>query len=95
MADNLIIKADPDSKPSPGAFDEDLYEDAGDLEFNTDPASQAMYLAKVPKYLWEQWSKLDDDAQIRIGTIRQVEHKDVNGQPSVCSPRGITKEESC
>ncbi|KAH8593699.1 transcription initiation factor IIF, beta subunit [Bisporella sp. PMI_857] len=76
MAD-LLVKPDPDSK-SPGVFDEDIYEDAGDLEFNNDPAFQSVYMAKVPRYVWEAWSKLNDtlanmsdDAEIRIGTIRQ------------------------
>jgi transcription initiation factor TFIIF subunit beta len=75
MADNLIIKADPDAKggASPAAFkdEEDIYEDAGDLEFNTDDHFQGLYLAKLPKHLWDAWSKLDDDAEIHIGTIRK------------------------
>lgn len=73
MADSLI-KPDPDSKggASPAAFnDEDIYEDAGDLEFNPDPEFQKLYLARVPRYVWEAWTKLDDDAEIHIGTIRQ------------------------
>lgn len=73
MAD-LSIKADPDAPgtgASPAAFsEEDIYEDAGDLEFNTALPYQGVYLAKVPKYVWESWSKLDDDAEIQIGTIR-------------------------
>jgi len=73
MAEYLGIKPDPDAKvASPGVFDEDVYEDAGDLEFNSDPAMQRMYLAKIPKYLWDQWAKLDDDAEIQIGTIRSI-----------------------
>ncbi|TVY85447.1 Transcription initiation factor IIF subunit beta [Lachnellula suecica] len=83
MAD-LSIKADPDAPgagASPAAFsEEDIYEDAGDLEFNTDPNFQSLYLAKVPKYVWEAWSKLDDDAEIQIGTIRNTT---VTGQDGV------------
>jgi transcription initiation factor TFIIF subunit beta len=72
MADTLV-KPDPDALgASPAAFtDDDIYEDAGDLEFNTDLEFQKLYLARVPKYLWESWSKLDDDAEIQIGTVRQ------------------------
>jgi transcription initiation factor TFIIF subunit beta len=73
MADSLI-KPDPDSTggASPAALnDEDIYEDAGDLEFNPDPEFQKLYLARVPRYVWEAWTKLDDDAEIHIGTIRQ------------------------
>jgi transcription initiation factor TFIIF subunit beta len=73
MADPLI-KLDPETQgASPGPFSEDdIYEDAGDLEFNLDPNFQKLYLARVPKFLWEAWSKLDDDAEIHIGTIRQM-----------------------
>jgi transcription initiation factor TFIIF subunit beta len=74
MADTLI-KPDPDIKgASPGvlAADDDIYEDAGDLEFNTNHTWQALYLARVPKGLWEAWSKLDDDAEIELGTIRST-----------------------
>ncbi|PBP26182.1 transcription initiation factor IIF [Diplocarpon rosae] len=66
------IKMDPEAAGSPsGLSEEDIYEEAGDLEFNTNPAFQSLYLARVPKYVWEAWSKLDDDAEIPIGTIRQ------------------------
>ena len=66
------IKPDPDALgASPSLLDEDdIYEDAGDLEFNNDPKYQSLYLARVPNYVWEAWSKLDDDAEIQIGTIR-------------------------
>jgi hypothetical protein len=77
MADTYIkpeVKPDPDALgASPSALDEDdIYEDAGDLEFNTDPKYQSLYLARVPKYVWEAWSKLDDDAEIQIGTVRMT-----------------------
>ncbi|RQM05217.1 hypothetical protein DH86_00004234, partial [Scytalidium sp. 3C] len=77
-----VIKPDPDAPgASPANFEEDdIYEDAGDLEFNTDPKFQTLYLARVPKYLWEAWSKLDDDAEIRIGTIRQTSEVTPDGQ---------------
>lgn len=80
-----FIKADPDTKPdSPGVLDdEDIYEDAGDLEFNTDPKFQAVYLARVPKYLWEAWAHLDDDAEIRIGTVRQTKEIAPDGREKV------------
>ncbi|KAI9048098.1 hypothetical protein LZ554_007894 [Drepanopeziza brunnea f. sp. 'monogermtubi'] len=70
--EDVKIKPDPENEGSPaGLSEEDIYEEAGDLEFNPDPAFQKLYLARVPKYLWEAWSKLDDDAEIQIGTIRQ------------------------
>ena len=70
MADS-VIKPDPDAPgASPAPLDDDIYEDAGDLEFNSDPAYSKLYLARVPRYVWEAWSKLDEDAEIQIGTIR-------------------------
>ncbi|PMD26592.1 hypothetical protein NA56DRAFT_654403 [Hyaloscypha hepaticicola] len=93
MADPLI-KPDPETQgASPGHFSEDdIYEDAGDLEFNTDPAFQRLYLARVPKFLWEAWSKLDDDAEIHIGTIRQVTVTDPNGEQSLAEHQMVPKE---
>jgi hypothetical protein len=81
MADTLI-KPDPEAPgASPAALsEEDIYEDAGDLEFNSDPVFQSLYLARVPKYVWEAWSKLDDEAEIQIGTLRMAIVKDANGQ---------------
>ena len=64
------IKPDPDSTgASPAAHtDDDLYEDAGDLEFGG--ADKALYLTRVPKFLWESWSQLDDNQEVTIGTVR-------------------------
>lgn len=84
MADT-VIKPDPDAKgASPGVLgaDDDIYEDAGDLEFNANPAWQTLYLARVPKGVWEAWSKLDDDAEIELGTIRST---------TVIKPDGTTE----
>lgn len=79
---SMSIKPDPDSYGSspPAVPEEDIYEDAGDLEFNTAEAYQTLYLAKLPKFLWEAWSHLDDDAEIRIGTIRQTDIVGPGGQ---------------
>ena len=64
------IKPETDSAPaSPSAHsDEDIYEDAGDLDFAG--TTQGIYLTRIPKFLWETWSKLEDDDDIRLGTIR-------------------------
>lgn len=72
------IKPDPDSKEGIGSFDdeEDLYEDAGDLDFTN--ATQNVWLSRIPRSLWEHWSKLDgdDDEEIQVGTIR------IEGEPN-------------
>ena len=64
------IKLEPDSlyELSGVQSDEDLYEDAGDLDFSG--AIQGIYLTRIPRLLWENWSKLDDDQEIQIGTVR-------------------------
>lgn len=65
-----LIKPDPDSigaSPAPRT-DDDLYEDAGDLEFAG--SDQALYLTRLPKFLWERWSQLDDNQEVTIGTVR-------------------------
>lgn len=81
MADSTYIKPEPYIKPDPEAIpaapvdDDDLYEDAGDLEFFDQFGDQGSfgqaYLARVPKDLWEAWDSLPDDAEIEIGTMRQ------------------------
>lgn len=64
------IKPDPDSKEAVGEIidEDDIYEDAGDLDFSN--AGQNLWLSRIPRSLWEYWSKLDDDEEIEIGTIR-------------------------
>lgn len=64
------IKQDPDSKDTVLADidEEDLYEDAGDLDFTS--AGQSVWLSRLPRQLWEHWAHLDDDEEIEIGTMR-------------------------
>ncbi|KAL8712443.1 MAG: hypothetical protein Q9220_003291 [cf. Caloplaca sp. 1 TL-2023] len=64
------IKVEPPSNPaSPAAAsDEDIYEDAGDLDFSK--AVQGLYLTRIPRYLWDNWANLEDDQEIQLGTIR-------------------------
>jgi len=73
MADPVRIKPDPEAAGSP--FAEDEMDESTDLEFYN-PNEQngtfnRMYLARLPKYVWDAWSSLDDDAEIQIGKIRQ------------------------
>ena len=54
---------------SPGVhIDEDIYEDAGDLDFTG--SDQSVFLTRLPKFLWDSWSKLDDNQEIQIGRVR-------------------------
>lgn len=75
--------------------EEDLYEDAGDLEFySKDPAAQneTLYLARVPKYVWENWMKvterMGDNDEIRIGTMRTWNEKQKDGSQDVSQTTG-------
>ncbi|KAI1434705.1 transcription initiation factor IIF, beta subunit-domain-containing protein [Xylaria sp. CBS 124048] len=89
---DLTIKTDPSLDTDaimdsiPGVMsDEDVYEDAGDLEFNDfNPATNPnadIYLTHVPKYLHNAWSHLDDDEEIRIGTVRKWTEIGRDGRP--------------
>ena len=68
--DAMYIKDDPDSKDTVLADldDDDLYEDAGDLDFTM--AAQNVWMSRLPRQLWEHWSQLDDDEEIEIGRVR-------------------------
>ena len=72
MTDQVRIKPEPDAG-SP--FVEDELDESTDLEFydktGGNDAYSRMYLARLPNSLWKAWSKLDDDAEIQIGKIRQ------------------------
>ena len=73
------VKSEQDSAagtPS-AASDDDIYEDAGDLDFS---GVKDAYLLRLPRWLWENWSQIDDDEPIKLGTVR-VENlgKDRNG----------------
>lgn len=70
------VKAEVKDEPSasPPAFeDDDLYEDAGDLNFY-DPNGPADFnnvsLMRVSNDLWKRWSDLNDDQEVQIGTMR-------------------------
>ncbi|GAP86307.1 putative transcription initiation factor iif [Rosellinia necatrix] len=87
------IKPDPSIKPDPDAMgslsgamsDDDIYEDAGDLEFTdlnttTNPAAADIYLTHVPGYLHQAWANLNDDEEIQIGTVRKWIEVGKNGR---------------
>lgn len=65
-----MLKPDPDAKPeaSGPVSDDDIYEDTGDLDFSN--SMQDVWLTRIPKMLWENWSRLEDDEEVQIGSIR-------------------------
>ncbi|KAI4256795.1 MAG: hypothetical protein L6R42_006012 [Xanthoria sp. 1 TBL-2021] len=92
------VKVQPPSaaaSPAPQS-DDDIYEDAGDLDFSH--AVQGLYLTRIPKYLWESWSTLDDDEEIRIGTVRveggleDVKRMSLFLSPQIATQKNIPKE---
>ncbi|KAK8181804.1 transcription initiation factor IIF, beta subunit-domain-containing protein [Phyllosticta capitalensis] len=70
MEEDAPIKPDPDTA-SPGGFvDDDMFEDTGELNIPPDfPASQQVWLTRVPKWLWEKLADFDDDEEIEIGRV--------------------------
>lgn len=77
--EGVYLKPDPETAGASPPTDDDIYEDTGDLEFNTDPNYQNLYLARIPKYLWKEWSELDDDTEIQLGTVRITTTKNADG----------------
>lgn len=75
------IKSEPASvDASPSALsDDDIYEDTGDLDFSN---IQKVYLMRLPAWLWENWSSIDEDEPIELGTVRVEDiGPDSNGEP--------------
>lgn len=102
MADSGFVKSEfvkPEPAASPMAIDEDdLFEDAGDLDFydKSTPGNtfETLYLARVPKYMWDAWikltEKLGDDDEIQIGTLRTWNEPQMDTMTDG-SPRELTK----
>ncbi|KAL8952949.1 MAG: hypothetical protein Q9222_001168 [Ikaeria aurantiellina] len=85
--ENAHIKVEPPSNAaSPAAAsDEDIYEDAGDLDFSK--AVQGLYLTRIPRYLWDNWANLEDDQEVQLGTIRvEGSLEDVKRMSLILSP---------
>ncbi|KAK8048582.1 transcription factor IIF beta subunit [Apiospora phragmitis] len=80
------VKPEPeDASASPAVMsDDELYEDAGDLEFydTTSPTepSANLYLTHVPKYLYDQWAQLKEDEEVEVGRVRRWIETDKNGE---------------
>lgn len=73
---DITIKPEPmEDTPSPSDEDDDLYEDTGDLDFSQ--SQQQLWLSHIPRTLWDTLSKLQDDEEMEIGTIR-VEGPETN-----------------
>lgn len=77
------------ASPAPeSSDDEDLYEDAGDLEFyEKKPNNENLYSARLPQYLWKKWAalveRMGDDEEIQLGTLRTWNEPDSSGKQVV------------
>ncbi|RDA86621.1 hypothetical protein CP532_1044 [Ophiocordyceps camponoti-leonardi (nom. inval.)] len=88
MADAAsFVKPEPEEeKPTVPLEDDDLDEDAGDLEYYDKTVNnhqfETLYLARVPRYMWDAWLKiaerLGDDDEIQIGTLRTWNQSEVD-----------------
>ncbi|KAL9121820.1 MAG: hypothetical protein Q9187_001627 [Circinaria calcarea] len=82
------IKLDPDSStalPKGSSWEEDVYEDAGDLDFGE--SANGVYLIRIPRFLWKAWSQMDDDQEVQLGTVRVEGHLgDVKRMSLLLSP---------
>lgn len=79
---SIKLEGQPLEEPTSVLSDEDLYEDAGDLDYAG--STQALILTRIPKFLWESWTQLGDDDEIQIGTIRY--EGDPEDPKRVCYP---------
>lgn len=94
MADTDFVKPDND-EGTPKVEDDDLVEETVDLEFYDktlpDNIFDTLYLARVPKYMWEAWEKLidrlGDDDEVQIGTLRTWNEPGEGDAPDVTKLR--------
>ncbi|KAI9709318.1 MAG: hypothetical protein M1820_003438 [Bogoriella megaspora] len=69
--ENETIKSEFKSSNLADNDDDDIYEDTGELKIPAVPSREdAVWLARVPDYLWEALSGLNDDDEIEIGKMR-------------------------
>ncbi|CAZ85590.1 unnamed protein product [Tuber melanosporum] len=77
------IKPDPDVKIEDAdikaevldADDDELYEDAGDLDMSK--GDKAVWLVKLPSFVAERWNEIDDNEEIVLGVVK-VNPKDTS-----------------
>ena len=84
--EEIRIKADPDSPATIPrlSWEEDVYEDAGDLDF--EHMVQKTFLMRLPKFLWKIWSQVEDDEEIHLGKVRiESQQGDIRRVSTFCS----------
>ena len=72
--DSSFIKPEPDEDHPMRMLDDDDYEDTGELGF-PDQVPGA-WAARIPRLLFEHWSKIDEDHEIQLGVVRHLKRSD-------------------
>ena len=67
-ASSMMIKDEAMDDALSPYMEDDIYEDAGDLDFTN--AEKRVWLSHIPRSLWETLSTLEGDDEIEIGTLR-------------------------
>lgn len=67
-ASSMMIKDEAMEDALSPYMEEDIYEDAGDLDFAN--AQKKVWLSHIPRSLWETLSTMEGDDEIEIGTLR-------------------------
>ncbi|KAF2754134.1 hypothetical protein EJ05DRAFT_479682 [Pseudovirgaria hyperparasitica] len=72
VEDDMKIKPDPEDEAEGGFADDDEYEDTGELTMPRE--EQEIWLAKVPKWMWEALSEANDSEEpLHIGQLNTYE----------------------
>lgn len=66
------IKRDPDMYEDEGKY----LDDEGELQIPKTSEAAQVWLAKLPKWLWEAWEKIADDEEVEIGKLRIYDKRD-------------------
>jgi transcription initiation factor TFIIF subunit beta len=84
-ASSMMIKDETMEDALSPYMEEDIYEDAGDLDFAN--AQKKVWLSHIPRSLWETLSTMEGDDEIEIGTLRVEgsESQPTRVSSSVCS----------
>lgn len=71
MEEDVKVKPDPADIGTPSIMeDEEAYEDVGELLIRGSAEQEQAWLAKLPKWLWEAWSEIDENEEITLGEVR-------------------------
>ncbi|KAI9708865.1 MAG: hypothetical protein M1828_002588 [Chrysothrix sp. TS-e1954] len=80
------VKQDPEEEKPQRLLGDDDFEDTGELELPVAPPSA--YLMRIPKILYENWRKLEDDEEVQLGVLRRYDNgNEVLSDPLILDPK--------